>query len=490
MNANQTQINSLTPQSNPTPIVGIIGGGVAGATAALHLSEQGYNVVLVEKNDSLVSGPPICHLHAGGNLYREISDEQCIELLKDSIESVKLYPHTINRRPTVIATPNHDQHDPQSLLPRLLQVQQHYKQLIDLDPSNKVLGEPDDYFKVFTKQQLLSLKEQQQPAHPTTIEQWLIPFAQQVDLDTLRYPVVTVQEYGWSVFRLSAQAELSLSLEPKCQLQLSSKVTNIEFNPQQVKPWAVSIHSQGQTQQLQVDYLINACGFRSGSLDNLANIKRTRLVEFKAAYVANWDDNKLLWPEVIFHGQRGTPQGMAQLTPYGKHVYQLHGMTEDITLFKNGLVISDNDSQPKLPTPLLNKIDKGWSEEVVAQRTQSAISHIAQYIPSFTSASLGGKPLFGAQQIPGDDVSLRATSVWFGEQNYACIETVKASSCLPAAIKIAQQLKLSGLEPSPRSSSAEEPSNKALTESDIEQYAVRLAKRRGYPEALALYYGQ
>ncbi|WP_084883040.1 FAD-dependent oxidoreductase [Vibrio sp. qd031] len=490
MNANQTQNNSLSPQPISTPLVGIIGGGVAGATTALHLSEQGYNVVLVEKNESLVSGPPICHLHAGGNLYREISDQQCIELLRDSIESVKLYPHTINRRPTVIATPKHDQHDPQSLLPRLQQVQQHYRQLIDLDPSNKVLGEPEDYFTVYTKQQLLALKEQQQPERPTTIEQWLIPFAQHVDLDSLRYPVIIVQEYGWSVFRLSAQAELALNIEPKCQLQLSSKVTHIEFTPHQKKPWAISIDSNGQTQQLHVDYLVNACGFRSGSLDNLANIKRTRLVEFKAAYVANWVDNDLQWPEVIFHGQRGTPQGMAQLTPYGKHVYQLHGMTEDITLFKHGLVISGNDSQPQLPTSLLNKIDKGWSEEVIARRTQSAINHIAQYIPSFTSASLGGKPLYGAQQIPGDDVSLRATSVWFGEQNYACIETVKASSCLPAAIKIEQQLKLSGLEPSQRSGAAEGPLNKALTESDIEQYAVKLAKRRGYPEALALYYGQ
>ena len=90
------------------PTIAIIGGGIAGSTSALHLAEIGLNVVLVEKSPSLVSGPPICHLHAGGNLYRDISADQCIELLKQSIDSVRLYPHTINRRPTVIAVPKSD----------------------------------------------------------------------------------------------------------------------------------------------------------------------------------------------------------------------------------------------------------------------------------------------------------------------------------------------------------------------------------------------
>ena len=73
----------------PTPSIGIIGGGVGGATIALRLSEQGANVVLLEKESSLVNGPPMCHLHAGGNLYREISDQQCFDLLQQSRVSVE-----------------------------------------------------------------------------------------------------------------------------------------------------------------------------------------------------------------------------------------------------------------------------------------------------------------------------------------------------------------------------------------------------------------
>lgn len=59
----QSEQSSLTGSR-----VAIIGGGIAGATAAVHLAELGIDVTLIEKGASLVSGPPICHLHAGGNL--------------------------------------------------------------------------------------------------------------------------------------------------------------------------------------------------------------------------------------------------------------------------------------------------------------------------------------------------------------------------------------------------------------------------------------
>jgi flavin-dependent dehydrogenase len=54
------------------PKIGIIGGGVAGSTAALRLSGLGAEITLFEKATDISRGPPYCHLHAGGNLYREI----------------------------------------------------------------------------------------------------------------------------------------------------------------------------------------------------------------------------------------------------------------------------------------------------------------------------------------------------------------------------------------------------------------------------------
>lgn len=74
------------------------------------------------------------------------------------------------------------------------------------------------------------------------------------------------------------------------------------------------------------------------------------MVEFKAAYLAKWENSSGCWPEVIMHGVRDTPHGMAQLTPYSDKYFQIHGMTKEITLFENGLAKTNKgSSMPNLP---------------------------------------------------------------------------------------------------------------------------------------------
>ena len=179
-----------TDQQINRPKIAIIGGGVAGATAAVHLGELGQDVLLIEKGDGLVNGPPICHLHAGGNLYREISEQQCIELLRQSLETVRLYPHTLNKRPTVIAVPNSDPGDPMDILPRLDTIRSAYQLLVDEDPRNQLLGNPKDYFRTYSRTELEALQQSIQPEHPSTVDEWMIPVVQNIDLDALKYPLI------------------------------------------------------------------------------------------------------------------------------------------------------------------------------------------------------------------------------------------------------------------------------------------------------------
>ncbi|MFV0449229.1 MAG: FAD-dependent oxidoreductase [Vibrio sp.] len=478
---------SQNTQNFQSPRIAIIGGGVAGATAAIHLGELGVNVQLLEKGPSLVNGPPICHLHAGGNLYREISEQQCVELLRQSVETIRLFPHTLNKRPTVIAIPDTDSGDPQDIIPRLNKIQACYQQLVDEDARNQIMDEPSKYYSLYQRDQLEQLLHQSQPTEPLSDEDWLIPFAKYTNLHAIKYPVVVVQEYGWSVFRLAASAELALNAMNNCQVRTHATLVNAEYLDHH---WLLTyVDIDGMQHQVEADYLINACGYETGKVDDMAHYQRKRMVEFKAAYVTHWPLCQHEWPEVVFHGERGTPNGMAQLTPYADGVFQLHGMTEDITLFKDGLVTSvDNSSQPVLPKYLEQKILQGWKSDVLNERTQMAIAHVSQFMPEFAGAEVGGKPLYGAQQIPGNDATLRAADVSFEDNHYARLEVVKGSSALEAVRKIVSTWELDS-QNTGASIEEQHPISMSLSASDIEVRAKQLADERGYPQALAKFVG-
>ncbi len=465
--------------------IAIIGGGVAGATTAIVLGKLGMDVTLFEKESSLVSGPPFCHLHAGGNLYREISDEQCITLLRQSIAFLRFYPYVVDYRPTLIALPTTDKSQPNSLLPRLNLLVREYEKLIQEDEENKVLGESKEYYRLYEKEELEALKNHPTVKTPKIADEWMIPVAKNLDLDKVQFPLILVQEYGLNLFRLAAGAMLTLKNLPNITLHTNSTVEDIKKIGDK---WSISSPNTKQKKELHdFDYIINAAGFRVGQIDDMVDAPCKRMVEFKAAYVSKCHSfSNTLFPEIIIHGERGTPQGMGQFTPYPNGYVQLHGMTTDITLYKNGLVSSNPIScQPKLAHEFIQKIEIAWSTEETHQRTHAAIAHLAAFIPNFSTATVGSKPLFGAQQIPGDDPSLRVAEVSFPKENYARCEIVKVSSVIDMINSIIEQfITLGYLNYDAKLKNIFYYKNELL-ESEIEHNAKKLAEERNYPVALA-----
>ena len=462
--------------------IAIVGGGVSGASAALYLGQLGLNITLFEKETSLVSGPPFCHLHAGGNLYREISDEQCVKLLKQSIDFLRFYPFIVDYRPTVIALPTTDPSTPEALLPRLEILTAEYAKLITNDPNNKVLGESRDYYRLYSREEIETLQSKPLVSKPVISDEWMIPVAKNIDLDKIQFPLILVQEYGLNLFRLSAGLTLALEQISSITLRTETIVSNIQQDYKTLG-WDVTYISNDQTQSENFDYLINAAGFRSGKIDDLLGVECKRMVEFKAAYISKWDNCcDTLWPEIIFHGERGTPRGMGQFTPYPGGYFQLHGMTKDITLYEDGLVTNSMVScQPHLNQKFIEKIEKSWSEEETVQRTTSAIRHLSQYIPAFSKAHVGSKPLFGAQQIPGDDPTLRVAEVSFPATRYARCEIVKVSSALDMIDAIVKELITLGYLDENLYGKRDLKYLSTLTRSAITQKAESICKERNYP---------
>ncbi len=464
--------------------IAVVGGGIAGSTIALYLSEIGLDVTLFEKGTSLVNGPPVCHLHAGGNLYREISDQQCVTLLKESIDLIRFYPDAIDHRPTVIAVPTDDSGSPEELYSRLNMLQAEYAALIALDSGNRVLGDSSDYFRLYGREEVEALKREEVVNKPTQLDHWMIPVAKNIDLDKVQFPLIMVQEYGLNLFRLASSATLTLEEKENCQVLLEHKVTGLTKSEKD-ESWLVKYRHEGTVKEDSFDFLINAAGFRTGDLDNMLGFERERFVEFKAAYVSQWEGCDSVWPEVIFYGERGTPKGMAQFTPYPGGYFQLHGMTKEITLFEDGLVkSSQEDAQPQLKTKFIEKIEKAWDPTDVKNRSESAIGHLAQYIPAFDSAKVVSKPLYGAQQIPGLDADLRAANVSFVDEHYARCEIVKASSVLTMADTITKQLITLGYVDEKMYKSRDHSTMRALDTKAISKQAESLCEARDYPVAL------
>jgi hypothetical protein len=465
--------------------IAIIGGGVAGVTVALHLASIGLDVTIFEKNSSLVDGPPWCHLHAGGNLYREISNEQCLTLLKQSIDFVKTYPFVVDYRPTVIAVPKKDPYKAKSLLPRLKILQKEYAKLVSEDSTNEVLSNPQDYFREYTREDLESLKQRKTINKPQTIDEWMISFAKYVDLNSLKFPVYVVQEYGLNIFRMAGAAKIVTDKIDKLAVKLDTEVTGLRKVDDQFDLAFKSL--EGESTEEVFDYVVNAAGFKTGELDNMLQLKSERMVEFKASYVSQSELTlDVQFPEIIFHGERSTPQGMAQFTPYPGGFVQLHGMTNEITLYKDGLVKSTKeDAQPRLDKSFLTKIDQGWSEDEMQERTDRAINHVARYIPDFSIAKHGFKPLYGAQQIPGEDATLRVGEVQFPLKGYARCETVKVSSSIEVSNKIVEDLAMCGLIDGIECKNDTIGYANLLEENELDKVSQEIAFQREYPSIMA-----
>jgi hypothetical protein len=466
--------------------IAIVGGGVAGSSAALYFGNLGLDVTLFEKEESLVSGPPFCHLHAGGNLYPDISDEQCLTLLKQSIDFLRYYPFIVDRRPTVIALPLTCDTAPIDLLPRLTLLEERYEALIRQDSKNKVLGESLAYYRCYEKDVLEVLRLQESVEVPNTPDEWMIAVAKNINLDKVQFPLIMVQEYGLNLFRLAAGSALALNKLSCVKVKNNCIVSNIQEICAH-NTWDVTYVQNDDTQTQSFDYLINAAGFRTGKIDDMLGVECERMVEFKAAYVSHWEEkSKTLFPEIIFQGKRGTPEGMGQFTPYPHGYFQLHGMTHDITLYDDGLVSNTAVScQPKLGQDFIEKIEKSWTKEETNKRTSSAIEHLSKFIPAFSNATVASKPLFGAQQIPGDDPTLRVAEVSFPTERYARCEIVKVSSVMDMIDAIMKEFVKLGFVGESSLGKRDLKHLKYLKEFEINAIAELLAQERLYPVELA-----
>jgi len=112
-------------------------------------------------------------------------------------------------------------------------------------------------------------------------------------------------------------------------------------------------------------------------------------------------------------------------------------------------------------------------------------------VPTFHSARTVGNALYGGQQIPGQDDTLRVADVsLYSNIRYARAENVKASSTLIAADQIVDELTELGLIDNDMAENSQRYAHEwaYLAQNDsvaIDKVARHLAQERGFPLAMA-----
>ncbi len=460
----------------------IVGGGVAGVTTALRLANAGLRITLVESGDSLVGGPPFCHLHAGGNLYPDIDDAQCRTLLRQSIDFARFYPFVVDKRPTLLAIPKRCELAPERLFDRLVMLQESYAALIEKDVRNGVLGDAEEYFALFDVEAIATMPKESE-RRPQSPEAWVAAALPYIDLSKIKLPIALVQEYGLNLFRLAAGAVMALRSLENVTLRFGTTLTSLSSS---VDGFEATVVSSEGVERIECDYLVNAAGYQTGKIDEMLGIACKKSVEFKAAYVSHWQTaQQRLLPEMIFHGKRGSETGMGQFTPYAGGFVQLHAMTPRATLYEKGLVKTEAlRCQPKLGKDFLSKLTGGWQAEEIEARTREAIAHLSHFMPAFRTAIPAAKPLYGAQQIPGEEPSLRVAEAAFPMRRYARCEIVKVSSAIDMAEAIIKELYREGLIERAHFDRCPD-ALQALDEAELSKTAAQIAAKRGYPKEMS-----
>lgn len=148
-------------KENHKPIL-IIGGGIAGLTVALKLAKLGIPCTICDQQDDFLSQTSGATPARVGHGYHYRDLETAILYLQSSITFIKEYCNTEQKRKDHIVSLGNEDKDldrglyfisKDSQVPKedLLKIYEgiktEYKRLVDLNPSNKVFGEVDEFFQ-------------------------------------------------------------------------------------------------------------------------------------------------------------------------------------------------------------------------------------------------------------------------------------------------------------------------------------------------------
>ena len=259
--------------------VAVIGAGLGGSISALYLAKLGFKVDLYESKEGILSDSSRipAHLYSGA-MYADKGEDTVRECLEDSIEFARVFPSTINKRPTILGISKQDERTPEIFEVAIRSNQEIYERICQNDSRKKVFGEPENLFSKY------SIKECEKGMFTETDQKWMKSFAEYTDLTQLQSPVFRLEEYGLDMRTLAGTIEQLIEENRNIELHLKTKVKKVKnISIRKVKKMKVTFIKDGLTQKKNYCLVIDASGRNKGVFERGLGIKTKRITDVKMA---------------------------------------------------------------------------------------------------------------------------------------------------------------------------------------------------------------
>jgi hypothetical protein len=368
--------------------IAVVGGGISGVVTSIELAKlPNISVHLFEKRNTLLKGPPYCHLHAGGFLYPDISLQDCETLLRHSIDFALAFQKSIHLRPTIVAYNSLSRFNPQQLIFRCNAIKYIYNTL-----PTQPFGPPSQFFAIYSYENALHFKQYGVFLHPNEFHD---PHAAKFlnalhDLHSIKFPFASVNEPGINQQSVESKCMASILRNPNITVFLNSHFDLLG--------------------QHNYDFIINATAQSFSNSQELFELKSSWLIE-----------NPICLPEIAIIGERNTDHGLLQITPVGNCTYQIHLMTPSCSIIQTNT------------QPITNHIPN----DTVSQRTLEAIKNVSKLFPCMQISTPLNIAECGVQRIPSGYPSNRI-SRFVRKNDVIDIQLLKATSVVTIANQISK----------------------------------------------------
>lgn len=408
--------------------IAVIGGGLGGSVSAVYLNQMGVDIDIYEKNEEILLGSSRIPAHLySGFMYADKGIDTVKDCFIDAIKFVRAFPSVINKRPTIVAISQNDERPPRLFEDAGMINLKVYEKLCEEDKNNQVFGQPSRFLKVFSREELIGVKNP-----------WVQSFVAHTELSSLKFPVFLIQEYGLNMRKMVGILSKLLH-DSSVNIHFKTEVVSIiTFKNKKY----LEINRKGEIEIIgPYNLIVDASGRSIANFENQVDRSSSRYtdVKFAGLFHMNSEFDELPIPEIYILGGQGKKFSgkdyMTHFSPLNSGICIINVTTNDCTYVNGGKVQAQRgyfnlSHQAQL---VLNEDSQDMDD-----RLESMIRRISVRHPKLAKRLIPIRGLPGSVEVLGKHIGQRRSEFKVGDQDsrYISVNLSKGS----ASVRVAENL--------------------------------------------------